>query len=80
MPTVHPVRALRDTLEATRLRAVEGMAADNTPSSDALLELATLQTALTAVREVIKEHGIRVGWGGDEEELDQAVLELAGRK
>jgi hypothetical protein len=80
MPTVHPVRALRATLEATRLRAVEGMAADNTPSPDALRELATLQTALTAVREVIKEHGIRLGWGGDEEELDKAALGLAGRK
>ena len=80
MPTVHPVRALRATLEATRLRAVEVMAGETTPSPDALRELATLQTALTAVRELIKEHGIRLGWGGDEEELDKAALGLAGRK
>ena len=80
MPTVHPVRALRATLEAMRLEAVEVMATKSTPSPDALRQLATLHTALTAVRELIMEHGTRPGWGGDEEELDEAALGLAGKK
>ena len=80
MPTVHPVRALRDTLEATRLRAVETMAAKGEPSPGDLRDLATLQTAVTAVRELIEEHGVRLGWGGNDDDLDKAALGLAGRK
>lgn len=79
MPGVHPVRALCATLEARRLRAVEAMAADAAPSPEALRELATLHAAVSAVRELIKEHSVRLGWGGDDE-LDKAALELAGRK
>lgn len=73
MPTVHPVRALRAKLEATRLRAVEMMAAESAPSPDALRELATLQAALMAVRESIEEHSTRLGWVGDEEEIEEAA-------
>ena len=67
MPTVHPVHALCATLEARRLRAVEAMAAESAPSPDALSEVATLQAAVTAVRELIREHGVRLGWGGNDE-------------
>jgi hypothetical protein len=80
MPTAQPVRTLCATLEATRLRAIEVMAAEATPSQDALRDLATLQTALTAVREVIKESGVKVGFGGDDGELEKAAVELAERK
>jgi hypothetical protein len=40
----------------------------STLSADALRELATLQAALTAVKEEIETHGTRMGWG-DEDEL-----------
>jgi hypothetical protein len=79
MQGVHPVRALCATLETRRLRAVEAMAAASAPSPEALRELATLQAAVSAVRELIEEHGVRLGWGGDDD-LDKAALELAGRK
>jgi hypothetical protein len=36
-------------------------------SADAVKELATVQTALTAIREAIDEHGPRIGWGSDHE-------------
>lgn len=80
MATDDPVRALGATLEATRLKAIEAMATGGTPSPDALRELSTLQTALTAVRESIKEHGIGLGWGGGEEELDEPALDLPSKK
>jgi len=50
------------------LKAVEALAArEGAFSTDALQELATLQGALTAVREEIKAHGLRLGWGGENE-------------
>jgi hypothetical protein len=66
----HPVHTLRANLETARLKAVEALAAtDGAFSTDRLGELATLQAALTAVREEIEAHGTRLGWG-DEDELD----------
>jgi len=63
----HPVHALRANLEAARLKAVEALAAAKGAfSTDALRELATLQAALTAVREEIATHGVRLGWDSDE--------------
>lgn len=60
----HPVHALRANLEAARLKAVETLAEkENAISPDALKDLATLQAALTAVREEIEAHGGRLGWG-----------------
>ncbi|MCF6126280.1 hypothetical protein EN904_08420 [Mesorhizobium sp. M7A.F.Ca.CA.001.07.2.1] len=77
MSSVHPVRALSAALEAARTNAVETIAADGGPLSSAVLaELAMLQTALTATRQTLDEHGTRLGWGGDEGAVDQAVLEL----
>jgi hypothetical protein len=62
--TKHPVHALRANLETARLKAVEALAArDDAISPDALRELATLQAALTAVREEIEAQGGRLGWG-----------------
>ena len=62
--TSHPVHALRANLETARLKAVETLAAreDAIPHDD-LKDLATLQAALTAVREEIESHGGRLGWG-----------------
>lgn len=68
MTKPHPVNALRANLETARLKAVEALAArEGAFSTDALQELATLQGALTAVREEIKAHGLRLGWGGENE-------------
>jgi hypothetical protein len=61
---VHPVHALRANLESARLKTVQALAAkENAISPDALRELATLQSALTAVREEIEAHGGKLGWG-----------------
>jgi len=60
----HPVYVLQANLETARLKAVEILAAsDGVVSPDAMRELATLQAALTSVREVIETHGGRLGWG-----------------
>jgi hypothetical protein len=59
----HPVHVLRTILEAARLKAIESLAASSDPLTlTGLRELATIQTALSAVREEIQAHG--VGWGG----------------
>jgi HEAT repeat protein len=62
------VQALGAALEAQRLQAVESLAAHGSPlARDSLQELATLQAALTAVREVIETHSFRLGWGENPE-------------
>ena len=64
----HPVHTLRANLKAARLRAINGLAAtDGAFHPDALQTLATLQLALTALREDIEAHGPRLGWGGNDE-------------
>ena len=67
MPTPHPVHALLAKLETDRLGLVEKLAGASTLSADALKELATLQVALTAVREEIQTRGPKLGWGGEKE-------------
>ena len=62
MAVSHPVYVLEDNLEAARLKAVEALAAKGA-ISDNLREITALQTALTAVREVIETHAPRLGWG-----------------
>lgn len=65
MPEQHPVHVLRTILEAARLKAIEGLAASPDPLTiQGLRELATIQAALSAVREETQAHG--VGWGGDD--------------
>ena len=67
MPASHPVHTLRANLETERLRLVEKLAAGSTLSAETLRELATFQAALTAVREEIETHSVRLGWVGDKE-------------
>jgi hypothetical protein len=67
MMTSHPIRNLASNLEEKRLQLIEKLASDTPMSADAMKELATVQTALTAVREAIDEHGPRMGWGSDQE-------------
>jgi hypothetical protein len=69
MSAPHPVHALLAKLEAERLKLVKKLAAGDTLSNEGVRELATLQAALTAVREEIEAHGPKVGWG-DETGLD----------
>jgi hypothetical protein len=54
-------------VQSKRLQLIEKLANDASMSVDAMRELATVQTALTAVREAIDEHGPRMGWGSDHE-------------
>jgi hypothetical protein len=62
-----PVHQLRSELEAARLRAVEALAArGGALDPEMLREVATLQAALTAVREEIEAHAGRMGWGPEE--------------
>jgi hypothetical protein len=57
MTNPHPIHALRTNLEAARFNAVEKLAAKENPfSPEALIELATIQAVLTAVRRA-KENG-----------------------
>jgi hypothetical protein len=67
MMTSHPIRILASNLENKRLQLIEKLASDTSMSADAMRELATVQTALTAVREAIDENGPRMGWGSDQE-------------
>jgi len=60
----HPINALRVTLEDKRLDAVQSLAASAAPlDPTALAEIAQIQLALTAVREEINEHSVKLGWG-----------------
>ena len=60
----HPVQTLRAALEAARKHIIEQLAAAPDPlAAEQLRLLATIQTALSAVREAIEAHG--VGWGGE---------------
>ena len=66
MAKPHPVYVLQANLETARLQAIETLAArDGAYTPDALRELAALQVALSAVREVIETHGGRLGWGNE---------------
>jgi hypothetical protein len=70
MTNAHPVHALQANLEAARLKVVETLAAKGGPLiPDALRELALIHAALSAVRDEIETHGVRLGWG-NEGELD----------
>jgi hypothetical protein len=62
-----PVHQLRSELEAARLRAVEALAARGGEFDPEMLrEVATIQAALTAVREEMEAHAGRMGWGPEE--------------
>ena len=64
MSEQYPVHALLSALEAERLKLVKKLAT-GTQATDTVQQLATVQTALTAVREEIDEHSVRVGGGGE---------------
>jgi len=61
-----PIHELRSHLESARLRTIEKVATrGGAPSADDLREIATLQAALTAVREEIEAHEVRLGGGAE---------------
>jgi hypothetical protein len=71
MTKLHPVHALEASLEAARLKAIEELASKDLPlSAEALRDLAAIQTALTAVRQEIDDHGAKLGWSGKVTALD----------
>ena len=65
-----PIHALRGTLEAARLQAVQKLpsAGGGAPSisDEALQRAAFLQIALVAVREELAAHEVKVGGGGEQ--------------
>ena len=64
-----PIHDLLAHLETARLKAIEELATKpGVLPADALQGIATLQTVLTAVREEIAAHQVRIG-GGDERPL-----------
>ena len=65
MAEQHPVQAFRVVLEKARLDLIEQLAKSSSPLTESNFQLlATIQTALSAVREEIRAHG--VGWGGQD--------------
>ncbi len=71
MTATHPIHALRASLEDKRLEAVQALAdlgaTAGTPLDPTILaELALIQLALTAVREEIDAHSVKLGWGSAE--------------
>ncbi len=61
-----PIHDLRERIETARLQLIEELAANGEPlSPETLQKIALIQSALTAVREEIKNHEVKVG-GGDE--------------
>jgi hypothetical protein len=61
-----PIHDLYSYLETSRLQSVQELAATGSaPSAAALQRLANLQTALTAVREEIEAHSVKVGGGAE---------------
>lgn len=66
MSAHHPVHTLHDQLEATRLQLVQKIAREGgSVSADSLRELSMVQSSLMAVREEIKAHEPRAGFGGE---------------
>jgi hypothetical protein len=63
MTSETPVHDLQMALAAARLRAVEELTKGGTFPPDGVKKLATLQSALSAVNDVIVEHQGRLGWG-----------------
>ncbi len=65
----YPIHDLRERIETARLQLIEELAAMCGPlSPETLQKIALIQSALTAVREEIKDHEVKVG-GGDERAL-----------
>ena len=62
-----PVHDLRGQLETLRLKAIEELAAKAGVAlpADSLQRIAILQTVLTAVREEIEAHEVKLGGGAE---------------
>jgi hypothetical protein len=61
-----PIHDLRANLEARRLKSIEELAKNrNSLPGEAMREIAMLQTVLTAVREEIASHEVRLGGGAE---------------
>ncbi len=69
MTNSSPIHDLQGLLEKARLQTIEQLAAKGgLPPTDALQKIALLQSALSAVREEIKAHDVKIG-GGSEQAL-----------
>jgi hypothetical protein len=62
-----PIHDLRERLEAARLLAVEELAAKGEPfPAEALQKIALLHSALSAVRDEIYAHDVKIGGGAEQ--------------
>ncbi len=65
MQVAHPVHALLAHLENERFELVKRVAANGASTTDSLERLATIQLAAMAVREEIRSHSPKPGFGGE---------------
>jgi hypothetical protein len=66
-PSIHqPIHALRDTLEAARLLMIQELVQDGPLPTESLQKIALLHSALSAVRDEIEAHDVKVGGGGEQ--------------
>jgi hypothetical protein len=71
MTKPHPAPTLEKNLETARLKAIEELASKGGAlSPESVRDLAAIQAALTAVRQEIDDHGVKLGWGGKVTALD----------
>jgi hypothetical protein len=62
-----PIHALRERLETARMQAIEELAAKGGPlPADALQKIALLHSALSAVRDEIESHEVKIGGGAEQ--------------
>ena len=77
MADANQIKKLEADLSSARLVEIDRLASSGDITTDALDKIVALQIALTATRETISEHSSRVGWTGNEEELEKRVAETA---
>jgi hypothetical protein len=62
-----PIHALRERPERARLQTIEELAGKGGPlPSDALQKIALLHSALSAVRDEIEAHEVKIGGGAEQ--------------
>lgn len=62
-----PIHTLRERLETARMQAIEELAAKGGPlPADALQKIALLHSALSAVRDEIEAHEVKIGGGAEQ--------------
>jgi hypothetical protein len=67
MTDSNPIHELLAKLETARLRAIQGLAAaGGEPTADSVKQIAYLHVALSAVRDEIRMHQVKFGYGEEQ--------------